>query len=184
MSAVYERIDEEIREWVAAQPLFFVATAPLADDGLVNCSPKGLDTLRVIDDHTLAYLDITGSGVETIAHLRENGRIVVMLCAFTGAPRIVRFHGEGEVVESSHPDFADLVARFDGFPGVRSVIRVHVSRVADTCGYGVPLMDFKGHRKTLSKWAASQGDEALAEYRAKRNAASLDGLPGLKEVAP
>src|SRR5215208_1361588 len=143
MGRIYDRIDDHQRAWIARQPLFFVGTAPLGADGHVNLSPKGpIGTLRVLDDHTVAYLDVVGSGAETIAHLRENGRIVVMLCAFEGPPRILRLHGRGEVVLPDDPRFEDLLARcaFDS-PSIdearRSIVVVHVSRIADSCGYGV-----------------------------------------------
>src|SRR5690349_22389705 len=152
MGRIYDRIDDHQRAWIARQALFFVGTAPRADDGHVNVSPKGpIDTLRVLDDHTVAYLDVIGSGAETIAHLQENGRIVVMLCAFDGPPRILRLHGRGEVVLAHDEGFDPLVERA-GFaqPAVdaarRAVIVVHVERIADSCGYGVPLMRMEGLR--------------------------------------
>ena len=179
MSQVFDGIDDKLAEWITEQPLFFVGTAPAGGDGHVNVSPKGLDTLVILDRTTVAYLDLTGSGVETIAHLRENGRICLMLCAFAGAPRIVRLQGHGEVVEPSHTDFGDLAGRFPPFPGVRSVIRVHCDRIADSCGYGVPLMGYKGERRALPQWAEAKAPEELAAYRAAKNAVSIDGLPGL-----
>ena len=190
MGKVFERIDDHQREWIARQALFFVGTAPLDGDGHVNVSPKGpIGSLRVVDDHTVAYLDVTGSGAETIAHLRENGRIVVMLCAFDGPPRILRLHGRGEVVRRDDPRFADLIERcaFDD-PSLpesrRSVILVHVTRIADSCGYGVPLMSYEGRRPHLEASAAkklrSQGEEALLEYQRSKNSESIDGLPAVE----
>ena len=166
-----------------------IGTAPRADDGHVNVSPKGpIDTLRVLDDHTVAYLDVIGSGAETIAHLRENGRIVVMLCAFDGPPRILRLHGRGEIVLAHDEGFDALVERA-GFaqPAVdaarRAVIVVHVERIADSCGYGVPLMRMEGLRPHADKWAEKRirvhGPDALTEYQAEKNAVSIDGLPGV-----
>jgi hypothetical protein len=195
---VFERIDEHQREWIAAREMFFVATAPLAGDGRVNCSPKGpIGTFRVLDDHTVAYLDMIGSGAETVAHLRENGRIVVMFCAFDGPPRILRLHGRGEVVPADDPRFEELYARADfeaphEIEGARrSVIVVEVERIADSCGYGVPLMSYEGERehaeKSLAKKVRVGGEEALRDYVAERNAVSIDGLPafGLGDrVAP
>src|SRR5919106_3168834 len=144
MGRVYEHIDERLAAWIGRQPMFFVASAPLDSDGHVNVSPKGpIGTLRVIDDHTVAYLDFVGSGAETIAHVRENGRIVVMFCAFDGPPKVLRLHGRAEVLPPGH----ELAARFDPPEhAVRSVIRVDVERVADSCGYGVPLLRFEGKR--------------------------------------
>ena len=179
MSKVFESIDDALAEWIGRQPVFFVGTAPSGADGHVNVSPKGLDTLAILDPNTVAYLDLTGSGIETVAHLRDNARICVMLCAFEGAPRIVRMQGRGEVVEPSHPDFATLVDRFPTYPGTRSVIRVHCDRIADSCGYGVPLMSYKGERRALLDWAGRKEPGELDSYRAGKNATSIDGLPGL-----
>jgi hypothetical protein len=180
MGRIHDGIDVRLRTFLEDQPVFFVATAPLAGDGLVNVSPKGMSgTFRVLDDHTVAYLDLTGSGVETIAHLRENGRITLMFCAFEGKPRIVRLSGQGRVVM---PDDDGFVALADGFPtieGTRSVIVVDVTRVADSCGYAVPRMDYVGDRDQLVRWATSRGEDGLDDYRRERNAESLDGLPGL-----
>ena len=189
MGRTYDRIDERQRAWIASQALFFVGTAPLAGDGHVNVSPKGpIGSLRVLDDSTLAYLDIVGSGAETIAHLRENGRIVVMLCAFEGPPRILRLHGRGEVALAGDPEFAALLerARFDepAAPEARrAVIVVDVERISDSCGYGVPLMAFAGVRQHQDAWAAKKlrtgGPGALADYQAEKNSTSIDGLPAL-----
>lgn len=180
MGRTYDVIDQTLRDWLQAQPLFFVATAPLAPDGLLNCSPKGLaGTFRVVGDREVAYLDLTGSGVETVAHLRENGRIVLMFCAFDGPPRIVRLHGRGTVVLPGTARFDDLVAGFSDQPGVRSVVVVHVDRIADSCGFGVPEMAYLRDRETLGDLARRKGPDGLARYRGDRNATSLDGLPGL-----
>lgn len=173
-------ITPELAAFIARQHLFFVATAPLAADGHVNLSPKGLDTMRVIDECTAAYLDLTGSGVETIAHLRENGRITLMFCAFDGKPDIVRLQGRGEPVLPDDERFADLAARFPDLPGVRAVILVHVDRATSSCGYAVPLMSYEGDRDKLNEWADARGVNGLVAYRASKNAASIDGLPGLQ----
>jgi predicted pyridoxine 5'-phosphate oxidase superfamily flavin-nucleotide-binding protein len=189
MGRIYDRLDDHHRAWIARQSLFFVATAPLGGEGHVNLSPKGpIGTLRVLDDHTVAYLDLVGSGAETIAHLRENGRIVVMLCAFDGPPRILRLHGRGEVVEAGEPRFDDLLARA-GFEqpanteSRRALVVVAVDRIADSCGYGVPLLRFEGTRPHLDAWAGKKlrvgGPDAIDRYRADNNAASIDGLPAL-----
>jgi predicted pyridoxine 5'-phosphate oxidase superfamily flavin-nucleotide-binding protein len=189
MGRVYDRIDEHHRAWIARQPMFFVASAPLSADGHVNVSPKGpIGSLRVLDDHTVAYLDISGSGAETIAHVRENGRIVVMLCAFDGPPRILRFHGEGSVVFPDDPRFAALMERcaFDDLSipeARRAVIVVDVERVSDSCGYGVPLMSFEGmrphHEKSAAKQLRVMGLDGYAEHRRTKNRESLDGLPAV-----
>jgi predicted pyridoxine 5'-phosphate oxidase superfamily flavin-nucleotide-binding protein len=189
MARIYDRIDDHQRAWIARQPLFFVGTAPLDAGGHVNVSPKGpIGTLRVLDDRTVAYLDMVGSGAETIAHVRENGRVVVMLCAFDGPPRILRLHGRGEIVTAGEPRFDELLERaaFEQ-PAVeetrRAVIVVSVERIADSCGYGVPLMRYEGKRPHSDAWAEKQlrtgGPDALARYRADKNAVSIDGLPAL-----
>jgi hypothetical protein len=179
MGKLYEGIDSKLSRFISEQPIFFVGTAPLSAEGHLNLSPKGHNRVEVLDRRTVAYLDLTGSGVETIAHLRENGRIVVMFCAFQGPPRIVRLHGRGEVVEKGAAGYAELAARFPDHPSARSVIRVAVERISDSCGYGVPLMSYERERTQLDDWAAHKGPDGIAEYQASRNAASIDALPGL-----
>jgi predicted pyridoxine 5'-phosphate oxidase superfamily flavin-nucleotide-binding protein len=183
MGRVDDAISDELADFIAAQHVFFVATAPSGHDGHVNVSPKGLDTLAVLDPNTVAYLDLTGSGVETIAHLRDNGRITIMLCAFDGKPLIVRLYGRGEVLPIGEPEADALMSHFGSFPGARSVIRVRVDRVSTSCGYGVPLLQYEGERDQLRKWAERRGPDGLVEYRADKNAASIDGLPGLDATA-
>jgi len=172
-------IDEKIRQFIAAQHVFFVASAPLDPQGHVNLSPKGLNTFRVLGPSTVAYLDLTGSGVETIAHLRENGRIVLMSCAFQGPPKIVRFHGRGRVVDIHEPEFASLKLHFDEMEGSRAIIVVDVSRVSDSCGFSVPLLKYEDDRQQLGAWIQKKGPEGLAKYRQEKNKTSLDGLPGI-----
>ncbi|MBY0511107.1 MAG: pyridoxamine 5'-phosphate oxidase family protein [Rhodospirillaceae bacterium] len=192
MGKVLTHIDDTIRAWVARQRMFFVSTAPLSGEGMVNCSPKGGDYLRIVDDKTVVYLDFAGSGVETIAHLREpgNGRIVIMLCAFEGPPKIVRFHGIGDVVLPDDPDFAELSKLFaDDLLGVRSIIRLKVERVSDSCGFGVPVYDFKKDRDGMRKWSEKKGADGVRDYVASKNAVSIDGIPGVsveeaKTVSP
>jgi Pyridoxamine 5'-phosphate oxidase len=179
VSEARENIDGKLAEWIKRQRIFFVATSPMSKEGHVNCSPKGGDSFRVIDARTVAYQDLTGSGAETIAHLHENGRIVIMFCAFEGPPRIVRLHGRGEIVTPGRPDFASLVAHFPENPGTRAVIRVTVSRVSDSCGYGVPFFGYRGRRDTLDQWVEAKGTAGLEEYRKTKNAQSIDGLPAL-----
>ncbi len=189
MGKIFDGIDDTLARWIAAQPLYFVASAPLDADGHVNVSPKGpIGTLRVLDASTVAYLDLVGSGAETIAHVRENGRIVVMLCAFQGPPRIVRLHGHAEVICAGDTGFAELIGRceFEG-PEVaaarRAVVLVHVTRIADSCGYGVPLMEYEGQRPHMDAWADKKvrvgGPEALLDYQREMNSLSIDGLPGV-----
>ena len=179
MGKVFDAIEERMSEWLGAQHVFFVATAPLARDGHMNLSPKGRDSFAVLGPREVAYLDFTGSGIETAAHLRENGRIVVMFCAFEGPPRIVRLHGRGEVLVAGDARFEEVAARFPAYPGTRAVIRVALDRIADACGYAVPLYEFRGERTQLDAWAEHKGPEGLREYRAEKNAWSIDGLPGL-----
>ena len=178
MGKVYSEIDAKLASWIERQHLFFVATAPLAADGHVNVSPKGdLRWFRIVDPTTVAYLDFVGSGAETIAHARENGRIVVMFCAFDGPPRIVRLHGRATLL----PPDDELGARFDPPEhAVRSVIRVDVERIADSCGYGVPLMRFEAKRTQYDRWVEQKvRDGGLDAYVAERNAVSIDGLPAV-----
>jgi hypothetical protein len=177
MGKLLDALDPPLIGWIARQHIFFVATAP-SDGGRVNLSPKGLDTLRVIDERTVAYLDLTGSGVETIAHLRENGRLTLMLCAFEGPPQILRLWGRGEVVTLDEPGYGPAAARFQELPGARAVITLHVEGVQTSCGYSVPKMDFVEERHRLEEWAERRGDDGLATYRAEKNAVSIDGLPG------
>ncbi|HEY4421927.1 MAG TPA: pyridoxamine 5'-phosphate oxidase family protein [Pseudonocardia sp.] len=190
MANVYEGVDATMAAWIERQPVFFVATAPLEADRLVNLSPKGaMGTFRMVDEHTFAYLDLTGSGVETIAHLRENGRICVMFCAFDGRPTIVRLHGTGRAVTPGDPGFEEVLTGFGEAgeqrrPYLRAVIVVNVARVADSCGYAVPRMDLVEERGTLDAVWRSRDDERIARYHAERNARSLDGLPGLPEAVP
>ncbi|MEI6362937.1 MAG: pyridoxamine 5'-phosphate oxidase family protein [Actinomycetes bacterium] len=180
MADVIDGIDDKLGQWLCEQPLFFVATAPLAGDQHINLSPKGLaGTFAVIDQYTVAYLDLTGSGAETISHLRENGRIVLMFCAFDGRPSIIRLHGRGRIVLPGDPEFAGLIGRFSEHVGVRSVIVVDVDRASDSCGYAVPTMTYVSDRDVLDLSHAKKGADALAEYRAVKNATSIDGLPAL-----
>ena len=180
MADILDGIDDKLVQWIGQQPMFFVATAPLAAEQHVNVSPKGLaGTFTVIDENTVAYLDLTGSGAETIAHVRENGRIVLMFCAFDGRPRIIRLHGRGRVVLPADAEFASLIGRFTEHPGVRSIIAVDVERVSDSCGYGVPTMSYDSDREVLDLSNAKRGDDGLADYRARKNATSIDGLPAL-----
>jgi len=179
MGSTYPQIDDRLAQFIERQPVFFVATAPLSPDGHVNCSPKGNDgTLAVLDPHRVAYLDLTGSGIETVAHLQENGRIVLMFCAFAGPPRIVRLHGKGEVVGVGDPRFESLSKNFAPNDGARAVITVDVERISDSCGYGVPLMAFERYRDNLDHWVKTKGGPAgLAAYRHEKNVISIDGLP-------
>lgn len=179
MGKIYDAITPELAAWLGRQRLFFVATAPLSAEGLINCSPKGMDTFRILGDHEVGYLDLTGSGIETVAHLRENGRIVIMFAAFEGSPKIVRLHGRGEVIPCDSANYAAAARDFPDVPGARAVIRVKVERISDSCGFGVPFYEYTGERDTLQRFAEKKGTEGLARYRREKNARSLDGLAGL-----
>jgi Pyridoxamine 5'-phosphate oxidase len=174
----YQRIGPTVAAWLGGQQMFFVATAPSDGEGRINVSPKGLDTFRVIGPHDVRYLDLTGSGVETIAHLRDNGRITFMFCAFEGPPRIVRLFGTGTVTQLGEPGFAELAADFPPLRGARAVISVHVDAVSDSCGFAVPRFSFVTQRSQLAEWTDGRSDQELAEYRAEKNTTSIDGLPG------
>jgi hypothetical protein len=180
MGKTYEAIDERLAKLIGRQHLFFVATAALSAEGSVNLSPKGLDSFAILDPHTVAYLDLVGSGAETIAHLRENGRITLLFCSFEGPPLLLRLYGRGEVFEPGDENFETLLARFPKHPGTRSIIRVSVTRIADSCGFGVPLYRFEGERTQLMAWADRKGEEGLRDYQLSNNRVSLDGLPALR----
>lgn len=184
MGKLYEEITPELAEWIGKQHIFFIATAPLAADGLVNCSPNGMDTFRVLGTRSVAYLDLTGSGIETVAHLNENSRAVIMFCAFAGAPKIVRLHGEGTVITPDETSYPSLKGLFPDYPGARAIIKINVIRISDSCGYAVPFMNYAGERDTLIRASEAKGEEELAKYRIKKNLLSIDGLPGLKSTSP
>jgi hypothetical protein len=179
VSDVFERLDEKLIAFIKAQKLFFVATAPLAAEGSVNVSPKGYDSLAILDDRTVAYIDLGGSGIETLAHLRENGRITLMFCAFEKAPNILRIYGRGRAVAFEEPEFEGLKALFPTFERARSIVVVEIARIADSCGWGVPFFEFKGEREQLRRWVDHRPFEEWAERRYASNAVSIDGLPGL-----
>jgi hypothetical protein len=180
MAKLYEAIDDKLRFWITKQPVFFVGTAPLGGDGHVNVSPKGMaGTFAILGTHRVAYLDYFGSGAETVAHLRENGRIVVMFCAFEGPPKIVRLHGRGRVVPPEHAEFATLREQFgkERTYGQRSIIVIDVDRIADSCGYSVPRMDFVADRNILDLHQLKKPPEYYETHWDGKYAASIDGLP-------
>lgn len=189
MGQVYDVIDDRLASWIGRQAMFFVGTAPLDADGHVNVSPKGpIDALRVLGPRSVAYLDFVGSGAETIAHVRENGRIVIMLCAFAGPPRILRIHGRGHVGFAGDDRFDELMevcafAEPAAPEARRTIVHVEVERIADSCGYGVPLMSYQGRRPHMDLWAAKKlrvgGPEALLDYQREKNSRSIDGLPAV-----
>ena len=178
MGTVLERIDDRLRAFIEAQPVFFVGTAPTGPDGHVNVSPKGLsDTFRVVDDSTVAYLDLTASGAETIAHLRQNGRIVVMFCSFERSPNVVRLHGRGRVVSLYDPSWAEWASLFPDNPAARAVIVVDVTRVSTSCGFALPILQPVEERDLLTDNMRRRGPEGITRYRRSKNTVSIDGLP-------
>ena len=187
MAKRYEQIDGRLKDFILAQPVFFVGTAPSAPDGHLNISPKGLaGSFIVLDPLRVAYLDYTGSGAEGLAHLRDDGRIVIMFCAFAGPPTIVRLHGRGRVHFPGEPDFDRLFPLFtDPRPAApRIVVEVEVTRVSDSCGYGVPLMSYEGERDLLIRYFEPKSADEVAAYWAKKNATSIDGLPAVPAGVP
>lgn len=179
MGKLYTELTPNLISFIEAQHVFFVGSAPLSGEGHINVSPKGMDSFRVLGSNSVAYLDVTGSGVETIAHIRENGRMVIMFCAFEGRPLIVRLHGSGETIERDHADFDDLIGLFPELPAIRAIIRLSITRISDSCGWGVPLYEMTGHRDQLERYAESLGPEGLRDAQLKGNMTSIDGLPGL-----
>lgn len=179
MGKLFDRIIPELAEFIYRQKMFFVATAPLSAEGHINLSPKGLDSLRILDEHTVAYVDLVGSGIETVAHTAENGRIVLMFCSFEGAPKILRLHGRGETVTPRDAEFSQLATLFPNYLGTRAIIRVHCERISDSCGYGVPLYSYEGERTQMLDWCERKGPDGLRQYQIDKNAQSIDGLPGI-----
>ena len=177
MASVLPEITDRLRGFIAQQSVYFVASAPLAADGHVNLSPKGLDTFRVLGPHRVGYLDLTGSGNETAAHVAENGRITIMFCAFEGRPMILRLFGRGRSVLPGSDEWAELIPDFDELPGARQIIVADIDRVQTSCGFGVPLVKTGEDRDMLIEWAERKGVDGLAEYRREKNATSMDGLP-------
>lgn len=175
MAKFYDAITTELRAFIEAQHIFFVATA--AENSRINLSPKGMDSLRVLDDRTVAYLDLTGSGNETAAHLKADGRITVMFCSFDAAPRILRLYGRGWLILKSEPACSDMISCFPPLPGARQIVVVEVQSVQTSCGFGVPYYEFKGERPALIDWALKKGEIGLEEYRRKYNRLSIDSLP-------
>ncbi|WP_028989974.1 pyridoxamine 5'-phosphate oxidase family protein [Thermithiobacillus tepidarius DSM 3134] len=175
MAKFYDALTDTVREFIAQQQIFFTATAPAS--GRVNLSPKGLNSFRCLDERTVAYLDLTGSGNETAAHLRENGRITLMFCSFADKPLILRLYGQGRVIRPRDPEWAQFHAHFDALPAERQIIVVDVQTVQTSCGYGVPLYDYVGERETLARWAEKKGEQGIRDYWREKNQRSIDGLP-------
>ncbi len=179
MGKIVDAISGELKNWIEEQKMFFVATAPLAGNGHINVSPKGLDSFRIFNPTLVAYQDLTGSGVETIAHVKENKRIVIMFCAFIGPPKIIRLYGQGEIVLPGDQKFEEYCDEFPSRIATRAIVLIHLTGVQDSCGFGVPLYDFIADRDVLTKWAAVKGEHGVLDYQKTRNTQSIDGLPGL-----
>jgi len=178
MAKTHPGINKELKKWIEKQHMFFLASAPLQSDGHINLSPRGLDSLRIINETEVLILDLTGSGNETAAHLHENGRMTVMLCAFDGDPRILRLYGHGTVIQKNDNTWHAYRHQFENdIPGVRQIFHLQVSRVQTSCGFGVPLMTFNQQRDQLIGWANKKGTQALRDYQLNNNARSIDGLP-------
>ena len=177
MAKFFDKIDDKIKRFIGEQKMFFTASAPLAADGRVNLSPKGIDTFRVLDETTVCYLDLTGSGNETAAHVAENGRLTVMFCSFAGAPLILRLYGTAEIIRPNSEKWTDLAAHFADFPGTRQIVVLNVESLQTSCGYGVPLYEFAGDRNQLIKWAEKKGEDGIENYWREKNQTSIDGLP-------
>jgi hypothetical protein len=177
----HPEIDQTVSQFIQEQHVFFVATAPSSADGHINLSPKGIDSFRVLGPRAVAYLDLIGSGVETIAHVKENGRIVLMFCAFQGPPNVVRLHGHGRIVEPHESGFPELAQGFPSYESTRAIVLVSVTRVSSSCGFGVPLMRYERDRTQLFAWAQKKGAEGLKAYQREKNARSIDGLAGLSK---
>ena len=177
MAKQYPQLTPNLQAFIEQQQIFFTGSAPRSTDGRVNVSPKGIDTFRCISPTQVAYLDLTGSGNETAAHIKDNGRLTIMMCSFVGKPTILRMYGQGCIVRSPDPDWDSLYAHFDRVPGERQIVVLNIELVQTSCGYGVPLYDFKEHRNDLVQWAERKGEDGLSDYRRKKNSRSLDGLP-------
>ncbi len=179
---VYDTLTQGHRDFIAQQKLFFVATAPLSDAGHINLSPKGYDAFKILDDLTVAYLDLGGSGIETQAHIQENGRITLMFCAFEGAPNILRLYGSGQAFDFTHPDYQSYLDQFPGFDRARAIIVVKLKRIQDSCGWGVPIYAFKGERDQLKRYIDHKPTTEWQQSRLEKNATSIDGLPGIQST--
>ncbi|MEA5610084.1 pyridoxamine 5'-phosphate oxidase family protein [Nodularia spumigena] len=177
MAKVFDCITEELQNFIASQHIFFVGSAPLSATGHVNLSPKGLESFRILSAHQVAYLDFTGSGNETSAHLQENGRITFMFCAFEEPPRILRLYGQGYTILPSSPDWNNLYSLFPQIPGTRQIIVADIERVQSSCGFAVPLYEYQSQRQTLVNWASKKGEPGIQEYQQQKNIISIDGLP-------
>ncbi len=179
MGKIYEEISPKLSDWIEQQKLFFVATSPTDLNGHLNCSPKGMDSFRILGPKLVGFVDLTGSGAETIAHIRDNGRITILFCAFEGPPKILRLYGTGQYLTEADNQWSERSALFPDYLGVRSIILIEVTRIADSCGFGVPKFNFVENRDTLEDWAVKKGPDGIHAYQQRKNANSIDGLPAL-----
>ena len=180
MAAVYEELDARLCQFIEKQKMFFVGSSPLADDGFVNISPKGMDSLRILNAKTVAYLDFTGSGIETVAHVKENGRLVIMFCSFDKSPLILRLYGHANAIERTDADWQRLRSHFPESRMARAIIRLSLTRIADSCGWGVPMYEYVGERAQYRKYAERIDDPGLRQAQLESNLKSINGLPGLE----
>lgn len=179
MAKIYDELDDRLRDFIARQRMFFVGSAPRSSEGSINISPKGMDAFRIIDSTTVAYLDYTGSGIESVAHIKENGRFVIMFCSFEKQPMILRLHGHARVVERFDPEWQELQSQFPQSRMARSIIKLSTTRIADSCGWGVPMYDYVGERHQYREYSAQIDDDGLRQAQLQYNMQSIDGLPGL-----
>ncbi len=175
MARFYEQLNSVLREFIQNQRMFFVATAP--ETGRINLSPKGADTFCIVDDGHVAYVDITGSGNETAAHLLDDGRLTLMFCSFAENPLILRLYGRGHMLHSGDDAWLGLLQRFPAFPGVRQIMVMQIESIQTSCGYAVPRYEYRGERDSYLRWAEKKGSDGLAAYQSEKNRTSIDGLP-------
>ena len=181
MSKTYKQLDGRLQKFICAQKMFFVGSAPRSDDGFINISPKGFDSFRILNPKTVAYLDYTGSGIEAIANIKENGRLVIVFCSFDEKPLILRLYGRATVIEKSDVEWRTLQPLFPDVPAARAIIKLPIQRITDSCGWGVPFYQYKGLRDQYPKYIEKVGRRGLRQAQLKSNMASINGLPGLKQ---
>ena len=175
MAKRYKNIPNRLQAFIRKQPIFFVGTA--ASEGRVNVSPKGMDSLRILDPNRVVWLNVTGSGNETAAHLLQQNRMTIMFCAFEGAPMILRLYGNAKIIHPGDPEWQELADYFPKIPGQRQIFDVHIDLVQTSCGMAVPILEYKGEREALNQWADDKGEQGIREYWEEKNKVSLDSLP-------
>jgi hypothetical protein len=175
MAQFYETISDELKQFISEQHIFFVATAP--DNGRINLSPKGMDSFKVLSDSEVAFLNVTGSGNETAAHLVQNSRMTIMFCSFDKRPLILRLYGQGQAIHAYDHPWEEMLSLFEPIPGARQIIKLRVESVQTSCGFAIPFMEFQGERDTLKKWTQNRGDDGLQTYWEEKNTVSIDGDP-------